>query len=107
GNAVLIMIFYPAPVDIADNLTVQELCAEVAPAFEPGRLRYGGAQLKRGLTFSHSSCSDFMTFSCGILVPQFISHRMPSRPSFSFSPISRSVTRSGEPTMIFSRSASS
>ena len=64
-------------------------------------------QWSRGCTFSHSSCSERMTRSCGTRPPQFNSARMPLRPSCSLSSARRSATISGVPRMARPRRASS
>jgi putative Mg2+ transporter-C (MgtC) family protein len=100
------------PVDVETDYLIEITCD---PANEDsvyqqmsseneGGLGYDG---KRGITFSHSRRSEVMTRSCGIRLPQFISARMPSKPSSSRSSVSRSITMSGVPTTTLSRSASS
>src|SRR5271166_994171 len=74
-----------------------------------GAAFHGGirAQWRRGMTFSHSSCSDRVIGSCGISAPKFSSARIPFNPSSSCSCWRRSATRSGPPMMTLSRCTSS
>ena len=63
--------------------------------------------LKRGMTSLHRSSSARITCGCGIRLPGLSSARMPSRPSSSRTSCNRSITRSGVPTIMRSRSTSS
>lgn len=66
--------------------------------------RAGAHHLNRGITSSHSSCSERIISSAGIAAPKLSSNRMPSMPNSSSSSFSRSVTLSGLPTTTLSRS---
>ena len=83
----------------------------VAPAKTQARplneAALSAAYLNRGMTSLHRSSSARITCACGIRLPGLSSARMPSRPSSSRTSCSRSITRSGVPTIMRSRSTSS